>query len=139
MRPYLPELLPELISHHGNTFGKTWFKQAGKQTTNLASINMTMLRIFPVPLGPASEQHELLYQLEAQIEQLDQQEQAVGLGIRQAAAQRQNILRAAFAGQLVSQDPADEPASLLLERIRTERAAQAGVRQLRGRKSKEAA
>lgn len=71
MRPFLSEVLPELISHHGNTFGKTWFQHAGKQTTNLASINMTMLRMFPVPLGPADEQRELLTQLDRQIEQLD--------------------------------------------------------------------
>ena len=123
MRPYLPEVLPELISHHGNTFGKTWFQNAGKQTTNLASINITMLRMFPVPLGPADEQRELLAQLELQIEQLDQQEHAVELGLKQSTAQRQNILRAAFAGQLVPQDPNDEPASVLLERIRAEWAA----------------
>ena len=44
-----------------------------------------------------------------------------------ASAQRQNILRAAFSGQLVPQDPADEPASVLLARIREQRAAtQAG-------------
>lgn len=122
MRPYLPEVLPELISHHGNTFGKTWFQNAGKQTTNLASINMTMLRMFPVPLGPADEQRELLTQLELQIEQIVQQEQAVELGLKQSMAQRQNLLRAAFAGQLVPQDPNDEPATVLLERIRAERA-----------------
>lgn len=121
MRPFLPEVLPELISHHGNTFGKTWFQSAGKQTTNLASINMTMLRMFPVPLGSADEQRELLSQLDMQIEQLDRQEKAVELGLKQSAAQRQNILRAAFAGQLVPQDPNDEPASVLLERIRAER------------------
>ena len=122
MRPYLREVLPELISHHGNTFGKTWFQNAGKQTTNLASINMTMLRMFPVPLGPVDEQRELLTLLELQIEQIDRQEQAVELGLKQSTAQRQNILRAAFAGQLVPQDPNDEPASVLLERIRAERA-----------------
>ncbi|AWE88325.1 TPA: restriction endonuclease subunit S [Pseudomonas aeruginosa] len=122
MRPFLPEVLPELISHHGNTFGKAWFQSAGKQTTNLASINMTMLRRFPVPLGPADEQHELLCQLDVLIEQLDRQEKAVELGLKQSAAQRQNILRAAFAGQLVPQDPNDEPASVLMERIHAERA-----------------
>ncbi len=121
MRPYLREVLPELISHHGNTFGKTWFQNAGKQTTNLASINMTMLRMFPVPLGPADEQREVLNQLELQIQQIERQEQAVEVGLKQSAAQRQNILRAAFAGQLVPQDPNDEPASVLLERIRAER------------------
>jgi type I restriction enzyme S subunit len=65
----------------------------------------------------------LLAQLELQIEQIIQQEQAIELGIKQSTAQRQNILRAAFAGQLVPQDPNDEPASVLLERIRAERAA----------------
>ncbi|MDP5131843.1 MAG: type I restriction endonuclease subunit S, partial [Paraglaciecola sp.] len=122
MRPYLPELMPEVISHHGNTFGKTWFQNAGKQTTNLASINMTMLRMFPVPLGPADEQCELLNLLELQIEQMDRQEKAVEIALKQTSAQRQNILRAAFAGLLVPQDPTDEPASVLLERIRAERA-----------------
>lgn len=121
LRPYLPEVLPELISHHGNTFGKTWFQNAGKQTTNLASINMTMLRMFPVPLGPADEQRELLNQLDVQIDLLNRQEQTVELALKQSAAQRQNILRAAFSGQLVPQDPNDEPASVLLERIRAER------------------
>jgi len=38
-------------------------------------------------------------------------------------AQRQNILRAAFSGQLVPQDPNDEPASVLLERLRAQRGA----------------
>lgn len=139
MRPYLPEILPELISHHGNTFGKTWFQNAGKQTTNLASINMTMLRMFPVPLGAPDEQRELLAQLELQIEQIVQQEQAVELGIKQSTAQRQNILRAAFAGQLVPQDPNDEPASALLERIRAERAERAKQPKPRKTKPKEIA
>lgn len=121
MRPYLPEVIPELISHHGNTFGKAWFQNAGKQTTNLASINMTMLRMFPVPLGPASEQREVLNQLDVQMELLNRQEQAVELAIKQSAAQRQNIVRAAFAGQLVQQDPSEEPSSVLLNRIRAER------------------
>lgn len=41
--------------------------------------------------------------------------------LRSASAQRKNILKAAFSGQLVPQDLADEPASVLLERIRAER------------------
>jgi type I restriction enzyme S subunit len=137
MRPFLSEVLPELISHHGNTFGKTWFQSAGKQTTNLASINMKMLRMFPVPLGPADEQRALLTQLELQIEQIDRQVQAVALALKQSTAQRQNILRAAFAGQLVPQDPNDEPASVLLERIRAERAQRAATTKPRKRQPKE--
>lgn len=122
LRPYLPELIPELISHHGNTFGQTWFQNAGKQTTNLASINMTVLKTFPVPLAPLSEQKEILMQLELQIESLSLQEQSIELGLKQSAIQRKNILKAAFTGLLMTQDHNDEPASVLLARIRTERA-----------------
>ena len=67
-----------------------------------------------------------------------EQEKAIDLSLKQSIAQRQNILRAAFAGQLVPQDPNDEPASVLLERIRAQRAAQAPVKKARGRRGKEA-
>ncbi|MDO9240110.1 MAG: type I restriction endonuclease subunit S, partial [Methylicorpusculum sp.] len=128
MRPYLPELMPELISHHGNTFGKTWFQSSGKQTTNLASINMSMLRTFPVPVAPVDEQIQILSLLEEQIDVLNDQEKSVALGLSLSTAQRKNILKAAFSGQLVPQDPNDEPASVLLERIRAERAAKQTVK-----------
>ncbi len=136
MRPYLSETLPEFISHHGNTFGKTWFQKAGKQTTNLASINMSMLRSFPVPVASATEQLEILAQLERHFEVLNAQENSVERGLKQSTAQRQNILRAAFAGQLVPQDPDDEPARVLLERIRAERQEKetAGTRKRMSRK-----
>lgn len=122
MRPYLPELQAELLSHHGNSFGKLWFQNAGKQTTNLASINMTVLRSFPVPVAPPSEQVEVLQRIRSQLDLLDRQEAATELALKQSVAQRQNILRAAFAGQLVPQDPADEPAAVLLRRIRDKQA-----------------
>lgn len=139
MRPYLSELQPELISHRGNTFGKLWFQNAGKQTTNLASINMTMLRVFPVPVAPADEQLEMLEQIRTQLDKLNQQEQATDLALKQAAAQRQNILRTAFTGQLVPQDPTNESASVLMERIRAERAERATQPKTRKTKQKEIA
>ncbi len=62
-------------------------------------------------------------------------EQNIELSLKQSTAQRQNILRAAFSGQLVPQDPNDEPASVLLERIRTERAER--EKQPKARKTKQ--
>ena len=77
--------------------------------------------------------------LEAVLLSVSEQEQFLDKSLQQSTAQRQNILRAAFSGQLVPQDPHDEPASVLLERIRAERAAQGAVKKPRGRKAKEAA
>lgn len=64
---------------------------------------------------------------------------AIELSLKQAAAQRQNILCAAFSGQLAPQDASDEPASVLLARIRAERADGSIVRKLRGPKARAAA
>lgn len=123
MRPALSATPSEFISHHGNSFGKEWFKNAGKQTTNLASINMTMLRAFPVPVPPESESKEILARLGPLLSAAVEQETSIERGLAMALAQRRNILRAAFAGQLVQQNPDDEPASALLARIRSERMA----------------
>lgn len=57
---------------------------------------------------------------------------------RRCSALRQAILRVAFAGHLISQDPRDEPASTLLERIAAERAKPNGAAPKRGRKKKSA-
>ena len=121
MRPTLRATPSEFISHHGNSFGKEWFKKAGKQTTNLASINMSMLRAFPVPVPPESEGREIVAQLELVLGAAMEQEKSIEHGLVMAAAQRKNLLKAAFAGQLVPQDPDDEPASALLARIRAAR------------------
>ena len=61
--------------------------------------------------------------VEQRLQLASELEQPTKLALKQSTAQRQNILRAAFSGQLVPQDPNDEPASMLLERIRAERAA----------------
>ncbi len=58
---------------------------------------------------------------------------------REAKLQRHDILRAALSGQLVQQHPDNEPASVLLEPIRVERATQGISSNPRGRKAKEPA
>lgn len=88
----------------------------------------------PVPLPPVVEQLAVVKLVSDGFSQCDEQLASNKYSLKQAAAQRQNILRAAFAGELVAQDPEDEPANVLLERIRTERAAQENAKKPRGRK-----
>jgi len=54
----------------------------------------------------------------------DKLEETITQSLQQAEALRQSILKKAFAGKLVPQDPNDEPASKLLERIKAEKTAQ---------------
>ncbi|MFG6457421.1 restriction endonuclease subunit S [Roseateles sp. BYS96W] len=92
----------------------------------------------PVPLPPVREQLEIVRLLTDAFALCDRQLAAIERVESQSTAQRQNLLRAAFAGQLVPQDPADEPAAALLARIRAERAAAGGgTRARRGRPAKE--
>ena len=93
----------------------------------------------PMPLPPLVEQLALIESIEQKFALWDEQLSSINHAIKQSIAQRQNILRAAFSGQLVPQDPHDEPASALLERIRAERAARDAVKKPRGRKAQEAA
>ena len=53
---------------------------------------------------------------------IEQNEREIDAALKRSAALRQSILKKAFTGQLVPQDPSDEPASALLEGIREERA-----------------
>ena len=68
-------------------------------------------------LPPLEEQTKITATLETQLAAAKEQETALTHSLQQAAAQRRNLLKAAFAGQLVPQDPNDEPASELLARI----------------------
>ncbi|MBF0411761.1 MAG: restriction endonuclease subunit S [Desulfamplus sp.] len=121
--PYLEsEAFSKLISHWGNSFGQQYFDAEGKQTTNLASINKTVLSNFPVPLLSKTEQIEIISQIDSCLSVIDKLDNDIELALTQSATLKQSILKKAFSGQLVPQDPNDEPASVLLERIKAEKA-----------------
>ena len=117
-------VLPEFVSWWGNSFGKEYFERTGKQTTNLASINLSVLTAFPLPLPPLAEQRRIVAEVERRLSVVQQAEAAVEASLQRAERLRQSILKRAFAGGLVPQDPDDEPASVLLERIRAQREAE---------------
>lgn len=101
------------------------------------NINLEILEKVVIPVPPTLEQHQIVKLLEDSMDAARESDQAITLSLKQSAAQRQNILRAAFAGQLVPQDPNDEPASVLLERIRAERTQRAVTVKPRKRQPKE--
>jgi type I restriction enzyme S subunit len=102
-------------------------------------VNLGHIRSIPVALCSVDEQLQVEALLSVAQLSIDRQNEAIEFSLKQSAAQRKNILRAAFSGQLVPQDPNDEPASALLARIRAERAARDAVKKPRGRKARETA
>jgi len=102
-------------------------------------INLGHIRAIPIALCSIDEQSQLEAHLFAAQQAIDRQNEAINLSLKQSSAQRQNILRAAFSGHLVPQDHNDEPASVLLARIRAERAERDTLKTPRRSKAKEPA
>lgn len=96
-------------------------------------LNLQDLASVCVPLPPLSEQHWIIAKVQ---DLISSAVPVTKTGLDQGVSLRQSILHAAFTGRLVPQDPADEPASALLARLR---AAPAPARRPRGRPVREKA
>jgi type I restriction enzyme S subunit len=94
-----------------------------RTTAGIYKINQQDILTFALPLPPLGEQERIVAEVERRLSVVEAVEKTVEVGLKRAARLRQAILRRAFEGKLVPQDPTDEPASALLERIRAERAA----------------
>jgi type I restriction enzyme S subunit len=83
----------------------------------------SQLADFCLPLPPLAEQGRIVAEVERRLSVLDEIESVVEANLKRAGRLRQSVLKRAFEGKLVPQDPNDEAASVLLERIRAERKA----------------
>jgi type I restriction enzyme S subunit len=85
-------------------------------------INTKVVALVPVAIPPTDEQHEVVRRVEALFKVADQIEARYNKAKAYVDKLAQSILAKAFRGELVPQDPNDEPASALLEHIRKQRA-----------------
>lgn len=121
-------LPPEFVSHFANERGQQYFFDQGTQTTNLASISKRKVAALPVPVPPLEEAVEIVSRIETAFAWLDRIDSDHTSASRLLPKLEGAILAKAFRGELVPQDPNDEPAAMLLERINAERIEQVQTR-----------
>ena len=88
------------------------------------NISQQIIRATLVAVPPRTEQVVIASEVDRHLSLINQTSRTLTFGIERASRVRQSILKRAFEGRLVPQDPNDEPASLLLERIRVSREAE---------------
>jgi type I restriction enzyme S subunit len=110
---------PKFVSWWSNTRGTDHFLGLGKQTTNLASISKSTLGSLPINLPPPAEQREIVRRVEDLFNYADQLDAKLTAARRIAERLIPALLAKAFRGELVPQDPNDEPASELLAKLKS--------------------
>ena len=112
-----------------NFFAQVWnsatirqqVESTARTTAGIHKVNQQDILMCTVPLPPLAEQRRIVAEVERRLSVIQQAEATVEASLQRAERLRQSILKRAFAGELVPQDPDDEPASVLLERIRAQR------------------
>lgn len=139
-----PNVMPEwaLMVFRRHLHARRFMKEV-RITTNIAHLSSKRLKAVEFPIPPMDVQKELVLRCDELLSGVDAMDREAVRTLKRADNLRRAILNRAFTGNLVPQDPTDEPASALLARIQTERAAQPKAKRARRtpatpRKAKEA-
>jgi type I restriction enzyme, S subunit len=80
-------------------------------------LKLDEIKNIPLPLPPSNEQKVIVAEVQRRVAAADQLRKRLGQAQRRAQKRKDSVLRDAFAGTLVFQDPSEEPASVLLQQI----------------------
>ena len=116
-------LLPEYLNYALNSsVGRAYCWRVKSDSVSQSNINAQKLKAFEFLVPTIEEQQQIIDQIHSAFSKIDRLAAEAEKAQKLSDRLDERILAKAFAGQLVSQDPSDEPASVLLERIRETRA-----------------
>jgi type I restriction enzyme S subunit len=104
--------------------------------TTFREVSAARFSLIPIPLAPLNEQHRIVEEIEQRLSLMNETQKTIAQAMKQSDRLRQSILKIAFEGRLVPQDPSDEPAEKLLDRIKDERAKSKGEKDINKKKIK---
>lgn len=126
------ELLPDFLNHClGSPAGRDYCRRVKSDGVSQSNINAQKLANFEFLLPSIPEQREILRRVANLHRAADALDCHLRAALRAAVATERSCLAKAFRGDLVPQDPADEPAELMLERLRATEAPEASARRRR--------
>lgn len=115
---------PLFVEKASNSGGSRAFIERRIRTTaGQSGIAGSDIKAMPIPICTSLEQRRIVQKVELRFSLVEKMEQTIEESLQKAEALRQSILKRAFEGKLVPQDPNDEPASELLARIQAEQKA----------------
>ena len=97
------------------------FQKIATITVNIAHLGAGRFSEIEFPLPPVEEQAAIIAELNRLFSLIDAAERVINIGLVRSSRLRQSILKRAFEGKLVPQDPKDEPALILLQRVKDAR------------------
>lgn len=130
-------LLPEfatLVLQSRRT--RRYFKARAKGLAgSMPKIDQDTISGVEMPVPPLDVQQKVIEETQERLAQVARLEGPLSVTVRRCHSLRSALLRRAFSGRLVPQNPDDEPAAAVLDRIRTERGAQPKPKRTRARKA----
>lgn len=119
-RPNISKIMPSYLCAFNNSpFGRGAFEKRIRGSAQ-QHLNIKEYSRIEIAYPDMKEQQLIISEVESRLSVCDKLEESIAQSLEQAEVLRQSILKKAFEGKLVAQDPNDEPATVLIERIRAE-------------------
>lgn len=126
---FAPGMLPRFVRHMWESpIVRQQIEKLARTSAGIYKVAQSDLEQIAIPVPPVDEQVRIVELLDRMLVSADRSEVEIERSLIRSASLRQSILKRAFTGRLVPQDPSDEPASVLLERIRLARTGAAASR-----------